>query len=56
MDKDKKEALAKAGLLEIFLNLQSSHQREYHKWINEAKKPGTRASRIAKMIEMLKGK
>ena len=38
----------------IFDNLPLSHQREYIKWIEEAKKEETRARRILKAIEMLK--
>jgi uncharacterized protein YdeI (YjbR/CyaY-like superfamily) len=33
--------------------LPPSHQNEYLKWINEAKKLDTRAKRITKMVEML---
>ncbi len=36
-----------------FTALPPSHQNEYLKWINEAKKPPTRARRIASMIEKL---
>ena len=37
----------------IFEALGPSHRREYLKWIDEAKKPDTRARRIASMIERL---
>ncbi|MFM8369777.1 MAG: YdeI/OmpD-associated family protein, partial [Chloroflexota bacterium] len=30
------------------------HQREYIKWVEEAKKAETRAKRIQKMMDMLK--
>ena len=40
----------------IFDNLSLSHQKEYIKWIEEAKKTETRAKRIQKTIEMLKQK
>jgi bacteriocin resistance YdeI/OmpD-like protein/uncharacterized protein DUF1905 len=33
--------------------LSYSHQREYHQWIEEAKRPETRQKRIAKMVEMV---
>jgi uncharacterized protein YdeI (YjbR/CyaY-like superfamily) len=51
--KDEEKALKDASLLEKFNKLPPSHQREYHKWIEETKKPETRAGRIAKVIEML---
>lgn len=38
----------------VFENLSPSHQREYIKWVEEAKKAETRARRIQKMLEMLK--
>jgi len=44
------EKTAKAN----FEKLSYSHQREYVRWINEAKKDETRQTRIAKTIEMLK--
>jgi len=40
----------------IFDNLSLSHQKEYIKWIEEAKKTETRAKRIQKTIELLKQK
>jgi uncharacterized protein YdeI (YjbR/CyaY-like superfamily) len=30
-----------------------THQKEYIRWINEAKKPETRENRKVKMIEMI---
>ena len=51
--KDEEKALKSAGLLEKFQKLPPSHQREYLKWIEEAKRPQTRANRIAKMCAML---
>lgn len=33
--------------------LSPSHQREYVKWIAEAKKPETRAARAKKALEMI---
>ena len=52
--KDAEAALKSAGLLKSFQNLAFSHQREYNQWIEGAKKPETRATRIAKMCELLK--
>jgi uncharacterized protein YdeI (YjbR/CyaY-like superfamily) len=46
-------ALAEAGLREAFDGLSFSHRREHVNAINEAKKPETRARRIAKALEML---
>ncbi len=37
-----------------FDRLAISHQREYVRWIEEAKREATRQRRIAKTIEMLK--
>ena len=48
----KKNKNAKA----IFGKLSYTHQKEYVKWINEAKKDETRQSRIVKTIELLKKK
>jgi hypothetical protein len=38
----------------LFDKLSYTHQREYVRWIKEAKREETRASRIVKTIEMLK--
>jgi hypothetical protein len=46
-------ALDEAGLREAFDGLSFSHRREHVNAINEAKKPETRARRIAKALEML---
>lgn len=46
-------ALKKGGLSEYFSRLAPSHRKEYLKWIIEAKKPETRAARIAKALKML---
>ncbi|WP_433166350.1 YdeI/OmpD-associated family protein [Kribbella sp. CA-247076] len=48
-------ALDEAGLRAAFDKLSYSHRREHVNAINEAKKPETRARRIAKALEMLKG-
>jgi uncharacterized protein YdeI (YjbR/CyaY-like superfamily) len=50
------DALKSAGLAESFADLPPAHQREYLKWISEAKRPGTRKSRIGKMREMISKK
>jgi len=39
---------------EFFDGLSYSHQRAYTLWIDEAKKPETRAARVAKALEMLR--
>jgi len=51
---DLAQALAGAGLREAFDGLSYSHRREHVNAINDAKKPETRARRIAKALEMLK--
>jgi uncharacterized protein YdeI (YjbR/CyaY-like superfamily) len=45
--------LSKAGIIDKFQQLPVSHQREYLKWIEAAKKPETRSHRINKMLNML---
>jgi uncharacterized protein YdeI (YjbR/CyaY-like superfamily) len=39
-----------------FAALPPSHQRQYVKWIEEAKKPQTRQRRLAKAAQMVLGK
>jgi hypothetical protein len=46
--------LKKEGLLAGFKKLSYSHQKEYVKWITEAKKEETRMSRMTKAVAMLK--
>jgi uncharacterized protein YdeI (YjbR/CyaY-like superfamily) len=46
-------ALVKAGLGEFFLGRTAAHQREYLKWIEEAKRPETRRARIGQAMTML---
>jgi uncharacterized protein YdeI (YjbR/CyaY-like superfamily) len=46
-------ALAGAGLTEVFGKLSYSHQREYLQWIDEAKRPETRAERVAGTVQRL---
>lgn len=51
---DLQAALEKnAAARSAFDALPPSHQREYVKWINEAKKPETRNRRISQTIERL---
>ena len=40
----------------VWQGLAPSHRKEYLLWIDEAKKPETRAKRIAKTVEMILGK
>ena len=54
--KDFAEALKEGGLDKSFSSFASSHQREYLKWIAEAKRPETREARIQKAIKMLSDK
>ena len=56
MEKDIVKALQDADLLQYFKSLPQSHQKEYLKWINEAKKAETRNKRISKTVEMLRQK
>jgi Bacteriocin-protection, YdeI or OmpD-Associated/Domain of unknown function (DUF1905) len=50
---DLRAALDRAGQRERFDELSYSHRREYVLWIEEAKKPATRARRIDETIERL---
>jgi hypothetical protein len=50
---DLRVALDDAGLADTFGALSYSHQREYVTWIDEAKKPETRARRVRQTIERL---
>lgn len=45
----------KPGAAKNYRALAASHQREYLKWIGEAKKAETRQRRMEKAIEMLAG-
>lgn len=45
---------AAPSLLEPFLQLSYSHEKEYIDWIESAKKAETRARRIEKAVELLK--
>jgi Bacteriocin-protection, YdeI or OmpD-Associated/Domain of unknown function (DUF1905) len=51
---DLTEALApEAAAKEFFNGLSYSHQKAYVVWIEDAKKPETRADRVGKTVEML---
>jgi hypothetical protein len=51
---DLAEALAKDEAAKAtFDGLAFTHRKEWVRWVEEAKKPGTRASRLAKTVEAL---
>lgn len=50
---DLAEALAAAGLTEAFAGLSYSHRKEHVRAVEEAKKPETRARRVAKSVDMI---
>lgn len=51
---DLKKALAASKSAKIFFDsLAVSHQREYVRWVEEAKKPETRNARITKCVGLL---
>lgn len=55
--KDFQVALSKTPVAkEVFDKFAFTHKREYVRWIEEAKRPETRASRVEKSIEMIKNK
>lgn len=47
---DLADAIAAAGATEAFQKLAPSHRKEYVRWVTEAKKPETRAKRIAEAV------
>ena len=51
---DLRAALDAAGLGVAFDALSFSHRREYVRWIDEAKKPDTRARRVAQTVERVR--
>ncbi|MET0933942.1 MAG: YdeI/OmpD-associated family protein [Mycetocola sp.] len=53
LDNDIVAAWTDAGVLDTFRAQAYSHQREYALWIAEAKRPETRATRIAKAAAMI---
>jgi len=52
---DIREAFEAAGVLEAFRDQPPSHQRQHLRHIDEAKRPETRARRIAKTCTRLQG-
>ena len=54
--KDFAEALKQDGLWPFFIDCTPSHQREYLKWIGEAKKPETRRRRIEQAVVRIAAK
>jgi len=55
LPEDARAAAERAGVLPAFEQLAPSHQKEYVRAIEEAKKPETRTNRINKMIKKLGG-
>lgn len=53
LDPDVERAFAAAGVMQQFRSMSYSHQREYHQWITEAKRPETRERRVVKAIDMI---
>lgn len=51
---DLADALKSARLTKRFDAMAYSHRKEYVRWITEAKKPETRASRVAKAVTMVR--
>jgi uncharacterized protein YdeI (YjbR/CyaY-like superfamily) len=50
---DLAEALEGAGLRQAFDAMSFSHRREYVTWVEEAKRPDTRARRVTGTIDRL---
>ena len=50
---DLAQALSEAGLTGAFAKMSYTHRKEYANSVTEAKKPETRARRIAKAVEMI---
>jgi hypothetical protein len=48
------KVLKKEKLAAVFAGLSYTHQKEYCRWITEAKREETRANRLAKAVGMLK--
>jgi hypothetical protein len=53
LDADIEKEWSAAGVLDAFRAQSYSHQREYAQWIGDAKRPETRANRIARASEMI---
>ena len=56
LPKDFADALKKSWLDEFFSGCTGPHQREYLKWIMEAKRPETREKRIKQAVKMISDK
>lgn len=54
LSEDFARALDNAGARKRFEDLAYSHQREYTRWIESAKKTETRYERISKAVEMIR--
>jgi uncharacterized protein YdeI (YjbR/CyaY-like superfamily) len=50
------DALESAGLTAFFADCTIPHQREYLKWVTEAKRPEARKARVEKAMQMLSEK
>jgi uncharacterized protein YdeI (YjbR/CyaY-like superfamily) len=50
------DALERADLAAFFADCTIPHQREYLKWVTEAKRPEARKTRIEKAMHMLSEK
>ncbi len=55
MPDDLRSAMVAARLSVAFDRLAFSHRREHVTWITQAKRPETRARRIAATVERLRG-
>ena len=51
---DMAKLLKKEKLAEVFAKLSYTHQKEYCRWITEAKREETRRNRLVKMVVMLR--
>ncbi len=50
---DFKEALEKAGVKEMFDKTSYTNRKEYAQWVESAKKPETRVSRIERAVDRI---
>ncbi len=51
---DLRDAMAAAGITAQFDALAPSHRKEYVRWITEAKRPETRAKRVAEALDKIR--
>jgi hypothetical protein len=54
LDEDVESAFTDAGVLDAYRGMSYSHQREYARWIADAKRHDTRARRTAKAVDMIR--